>query len=232
MTTNPETAITVAIVEDDAGARERIAAAVGSDPGLRLVYQADSAADAISRLSHDPVDVLLVDLGLPDRSGLEVIAACRALQPACDVMVLTMFGDEGNMLRAFEAGARGYLLKDGTEADLSAHVRTLHAGGSPMSPIIARQLIHRWQMTSKPPQPAAPAATAPLPAAGSGFMLSPREQEILDRVARGFTYPEVARQLDIAISTVRAHVRNIYAKLDVHNKTEAVYEARHHGLLP
>jgi DNA-binding NarL/FixJ family response regulator len=219
--------ITVALVEDDAGTHERISRAIASDPGLRLVYKDERAADAIARLDGEPIDVLLVDLGLPDRSGTEVIAACRVQQPTCEVMVLTMFGDEANMLRAFEAGARGYLLKDGTEADLAQHVRTLHAGGSPMSPIIARQLLHRWRATQPHPASAAP----DIAATDAALTLSGREHEILDLVSRGFPYPEVASRLAIKVNTVRAHVRNIYAKLDVHNKTEAVFEARQLGLL-
>ena len=126
------------------------------------------------------------------------------------------------MLSAFEAGARGYVLKDGTEADLAAHVLSLHAGGSPMSPIIARQLLVRWQG-----RPALPMVAV----AEEGEALSPRESEVLNLVARGFTYSETAQRMGVLLSTVQSHVRNIYAKLDVHNKAEAVFEARQLGLL-
>ena len=135
-------------------------------------------------------------------------------------MVITMFGDEANMMRAFEAGARGYLLKDGTEDDLSEHVLSLNAGGSPMTPIIARQLLSRLSP--------APLRQGALPAAEA---LTARERDILAKLARGYTYSETAEILGIAASTVQSHVKNIYSKLAVHSKTEAIYEARQLGLL-
>jgi DNA-binding NarL/FixJ family response regulator len=226
----------VAIVEDDTGMRERIARVVDADPSLSLAYSASNAADILGWLADNAVDVLLVDLGLPDRPGLQVISQCRQMQPACAVMVLSIFGDEANMLQAFEAGASGYLLKDGTEADLATHIRHLRAGGSPMSPVIARKLLRRWQAHSGA-APAQPAAARPAsPAAATGAVtperLSPREFEVLDLVSRGFTYVEVGVQMGVSASTVQTHIRNIYGKLDVHNKSEAVFEARNLGWLP
>jgi DNA-binding NarL/FixJ family response regulator len=215
--------VTVALVEDDARVRERFERAIAAEPSLRLLYAAPTAAELLEWFAENAVDVLLVDLGLPDLPGLEVIRRARRLQPACAVMVITMFADEANMLKAFEAGAGGYLLKDGTEADLAAHVISLHAGGSPMSPIIARQLLVRWQADS----PAVPAPRAE----GGPVALSKRESEVLNLVARGFIYPEIAQQMGLSVSTIQTHVRNIYGKLDVHNKTEAVFEARQLGLL-
>jgi DNA-binding NarL/FixJ family response regulator len=132
-------------------------------------------------------------------------------------MVITLFGDEANMIRAFEAGARGYLLKDGTEADLAQHVRQLHAGGSPMSPLIARRLLDRMTPAAQ--------ASGPVPA------LSEREREILNQLARGYTYGEVGERLGIAASTVQTHVKNLYSKLSVHSKAEAIYEARAMGII-
>ena len=219
----------VALVEDDTGMRERIARVVGADPSLALAFSASNATDILDWLVDNPVDVLLVDLGLPDQPGLQVIRQCRSTQPACAVMVLSIFGDEANMVQAFEAGASGYLLKDGTEADLATHIRHLRAGGSPMSPVIARQLLRRWQTRSNLlPQPAAqPASGAVVPE-----RLSPREFEVLDLVSRGFTYAEVGVQMGVSASTVQTHIRNIYGKLDVHNKSEAVFEARSLGWLP
>lgn len=202
--------------------RERFARVIGAEPTLRFAFGASSAAELLDWFADNAVDVLLVDLGLPDCSGLEVIRRCRRMQPACAMMVITMFGDEANMLSAFEAGAGGYLLKDDTEADLAAHVLSLHAGGSPMSPIIARQLLVRWQSRSA----AQPVAVTPVSEA-----LSPRESEVLNLVARGFTYGEAAERMGVSLSTVQSHVRSIYGKLDVHNKTEAVFEARQLGLL-
>ncbi|VTU45323.1 response regulator transcription factor [Variovorax sp. PBL-E5] len=218
----PRAPVSVALVEDDPGMRARFERVIRAEPSLRFAFGASTAGELLEWFANNAVDVLLVDLGLPDCSGREVIRRCRDLQPACAMMVLTIFGDEMNMLNAFEAGAGGYLLKDGTEADLAAHVLSLHAGGSPMSPIIARQLLVRWQgRTEAPKADVLPASDA----------LSPRESEVLALVARGFTYAETAERMGILLSTVQSHVRNIYGKLDVHNKAEAVFEARQLGLL-
>jgi DNA-binding NarL/FixJ family response regulator len=225
----------LALVEDDTSMRERIARVVDADPSLALAFSASNATDILNWLVDNPVDVLLVDLGLPDHPGLQVIRQCRSMQPACAVMVLSIFGDEANMVQAFEAGASGYLLKDGTEADLATHIRHLRAGGSPMSPVIARQLLRRWQThAGTPPQPATakPVNTAQYGASIVPERLSPREFEVLDLVSRGFTYAEVGVQMGVSASTVQTHIRNIYGKLDVHNKSEAVFEARNLGWLP
>ena len=224
-------AITVALVEDDPRTRERFVNVIGAELSLRFAYGSSTATDLLAWFAENVVDVLLVDLGLPDLPGLEVIRRCCRMQPACAVMVITMFGDESNMLMAFEAGARGYLLKDGTDADLAAHVLSLHAGGSPMSPIIARQLLARWTAGTQNRGGAGP-PSAVLQRPEMAEPLSRRESQVLDLVARGFTYMEIATQMGVAVSTVQTHVRNIYGKLGVHNKTEAVYEARQFGLLP
>jgi DNA-binding NarL/FixJ family response regulator len=218
--------ISVAMVEDDSRTRERISRVIRAEPSLSLALAAASAGELLAWAAEHPVDVMLVDLGLPDRSGLEVIARCCRMQPSCAVMVLTMFGDETHMLRAFEAGARGYLLKDGTEDDLATHICALHAGGSPMSPIIARQLLARWQTTQRDMPGARPAQED-----RQSEPLSQRESQVLDLIARGFTYAEIGTQLQVSLTTVQTHVRNIYGKLGVHSKTEAVFEARQSGLL-
>jgi DNA-binding NarL/FixJ family response regulator len=225
----PGNCITVALVEDDAATRERLLSVIGRTQALQLVHTAARADDMMAWLREGRPHVLLADLGLPDRSGIEVIEFCRSHSPLTEIMVVTMFGDEANMIRAFEAGARGYLLKDGTEEELTRHVMDLHAGGSPMSPLIARQLVARISGA------AATAPSTPPNAQGQGSdlieRLSPRESEILTLVARGYTYPELAKLLGVSLSTVQTHVKSIYSKLAVHSKTEAVYEARQMGLL-
>lgn len=224
--------VEVALVEDDPGTRNRLARAIAGSADLDLRFAAATASELLAWLPEHPVEVLLVDIGLPDRSGIEVVRQALAWHPACEVMIVTMFGDENSMLQAFEAGARGYLLKDGTEDDLARHVRSLRAGGSPMSPVIARRLLDRMQRDATD----APATTITAPTgvrgAPTGGRLSQRESEVLDLVSRGFTYQEVAKQLAVSLATVQTHARNIYGKLAVHSKTEAVYEARQLGLLP
>lgn len=215
--------VTVALVEDEPEVLASVVKVIQASPRLQLLQACTTAGDMMRWLARNPVQVLLVDLGLPDRPGIEVIKLCRSLQPDCEVMVLSIFGDAAHMVQAFEAGARGYLLKDGTEDELAQHVLSLHAGGSPMSPMIASQLLTRWQEgTRKPAPPAAGKATDPL---------SKRELEVLQLVARGCTYQETGRHLEISVTTVQAHVRNIYGKLDVHNKAEALFEARQLGFL-
>jgi DNA-binding NarL/FixJ family response regulator len=221
--------ISVALVEDDGIMRERFRRVIDAAASLRFAFGAPNAADILVWLAVNPVDVLLVDLALPDLSGFEVIRRCRKLRPECAVMVVTMFGDEANMLQAFEAGASGYLLKDGTESDLAVHVRSLHSGGSPMSPVIARKLLERWRAGDSGLPRTARSADGATDAAPGFF--SPRESQVLDLIARGFTSPEISRQLGVSVTTVQTHVRNIYGKLDVHTKTEAVFEARQLGLL-
>ena len=220
-----EPAISVALVEDEIGTRERLVRVLGQTSRLCLAHAAGTAQELLDWLANNSVDVLLVDLGLPDLPGLEVIRRARAISPGTEIMVITLFGDEANMMCAFEAGARGYLLKDGTENDLARHVLNLHAGGSPMTPIIARQLLARLA-----PAPTVP-STAPLGSTGRYDGLTNREHDILAKLSRGYTYIEVAQLLEIAPSTVQSHVKNIYSKLAVHSKAEAIFEARQLGLL-
>lgn len=212
--------IRVALVEDNVAMRDRLLRVLLQAPDLQVCFAADNASEMMGWLDRHLVDVLLVDLGLPDRHGLDVVRHCQRRHPEADVMVVTLFGDEAVVLSAIEAGARGYLLKDGTEDALARHVRDLRAGGSPMSPLIARQLLNR--LSDRAPQ----AAATP-----ECDKLSARELEILQRLSRGYSYAEVARLLAIAPSTVQSHVKNIYSKLAVHSRSEAVFEARQMGLL-
>lgn len=218
--------IQVAVLEDQLVMRERLLHALQSVPGVTVVFEADRGQSMLDWLCNHRPDVLLVDLGLPDVSGLSVIQACHLRYPDTDIMVITMFGDEVNMLAAFSHGARGYLLKDGSEQDLARHVQDLHAGGSPMSPMIARKLLNRLA-----PQPRASVPRRASVSTGTAEALSDRELGILSTLARGYTYAEVAELLSISVETVRTHVKNIYGKLDVHSRSEAVFEARNLGLI-
>jgi DNA-binding NarL/FixJ family response regulator len=231
--------IRVALVEDDPAIRQRLSQAITAAAGFQLVGQFGTGAEAVAWMRQHPADVMLVDLGLPDCDGVDVITACQRLQPGCQLMVVTMFADERHMLAAFEAGAAGYLLKDGSDRELVEHVQHLHAGGSPISPLIARQMLRRWQAgpehnernerNERNRPDGRPSAATALPAGIEA--LTSKETEVLDLVAKGLTYVEVAVQLGVAVSTVRTHVRGVYSKLGAHNKTEAVFEARALGLL-
>jgi len=209
--------ITVALVEDDDEARRRLVASIRSDPSLRLIGEFRSAAEALAGLATAVPDVFLADLGLPDMNGLELVRRVSSKHLECDILVITIFGDEESVIGALEAGARGYLLKGALEHDIADDIRHLRNGGSPLSPVIARQVLKRL----------VPERSAPTSAA----LLTRRESEILNAIARGFSYAETAGLLRISVQTVHSHLKNIYKKLAVHSKTEAVFEADRRRLL-
>lgn len=224
--------IRVATVEDDAASRIALVAALNAAGDMRLLWAASARTEALAALARpdaEPPDVLLVDLGLPDGSGLEVIAAARRRWPACAPMVCTIFGDEEHVLAAIEAGAMGYLLKDATPEVVVQEVRSLHAGGSPINPLVARKLLLHAQRGGAP---AADVAEAIEAAAGDELpSLSARELEVLRLVSRGHTLAEVAQALVVSPHTARTFVRRIYAKLQVKSRADAVRVAAHQGLL-
>ena len=224
--------IRVATVEDDAASRIALVAALNAAGDMRLLWAASARTEALAALARpdaEPPDVLLVDLGLPDGSGLEVIAAARRRWPACAPMVCTIFGDEEHVLAAIEAGAMGYLLKDATPEVVVQEVRSLHAGGSPINPLVARKLLLHAQRGGAP---AADVAEAIEAAAGDELpSLSARELEVLRLVSRGHTLAEVAQALAVSPHTARTFVRRIYAKLQVKSRADAVRVAAHQGLL-
>ncbi|SOZ39448.1 response regulator [Cupriavidus neocaledonicus] len=215
----------VLIVEDDPPALRRLVQAVDLHAADAAVAGcASTVAEALAWLAQHEPDVLLCDLGLPDGSGIDVIRNARVRYPACDCMVVTVFGDDQHVLASIEAGAIGYLLKDETTDRIAASIGELRAGGSPMSPLIARQVVNR--LRGAPPEAAARDAAAP-----GAVVLSVRENEILDLISRGYTYAETARYLGLSVHTVQSHIKNIYGKLAVRSRGEAVFEAAKLGLL-
>lgn len=214
-------ALTLAIVEDEPQTRSALVARLAAVDGYRVIWQADRLASARAALRTAVPEVLIVDLGLPDGSGLDLIADARALAPTTAIMVLTVFGDEQKLIRAIERGARGYLLKDEPAIGLVDAIEQLRAGGAPISPAIARHLVARM-LTSMPTAVSAPAADA---------LLTPRETEVLRLSAKGYNHAEVARLLGISANTVASYTRHIYEKLEVNSRTEAVFEASRLGLL-
>lgn len=214
----------VMVVEDDAAMRDEFVAMIRATPGLQLCGAEGSLAGARARLAGGATpDVLIVDLGLPDGDGSELIAEQAARAPATSVLVSTVFGDEWHVIRALEAGAHGYLLKDTAIDEFRRAIALVHAGGSPLSPQIARHLLKRFAV---PPAPAPARAAA---AADTLERLSAREAEILTLFARGHSVAEVAQRLHLSPHTVTTHVKNIYAKLTVNNRVQAVNRARATG---
>ena len=219
-----ETAPTrILVVDDDDAFRESVCAAIARDASMVLASQGNSVATARQAIGHGQFDVALIDLGLPDGNGIDLILEISRTLPDVDVMVVTVFGDEAHVLASIEAGATGYLLKRSLTDTLGETVRELRAGGSPISPVIARQLLQRFKReTPESPQPA-----TVLDDGG----LSEREREVLLFIAKGFTVGEIANMLHLSAHTVATHVKHIYRKLAVHSRTEAVFEAGRMGLL-
>ncbi|MCW5889048.1 MAG: response regulator transcription factor [bacterium] len=209
---------TVLIVEDEARTRQRLERAVGRVPDLALIAAVGSVREARAVLPEQ-VDLMLVDLGLPDGDGVDLIREARRLAPGTRTMVITVFADEQHVMRAIRAGAQGYLLKDGSAQYLANAMLELLAGGSPISPAIARHLLQSVQQAA----PRLPDGPVP--------QLSARELEILSLIAKGFRVPEVAELLKIADRTVTTHVQHIYRKLEVSSRSEAIYEAVNLGLI-
>lgn len=222
----------VAVVEDDARFRRAVAHVVLSAPDMALAGVADDLPSEKALVDRALPDVLLVDLGLPSGSGLELIRHAVHRVPDCEVLVVTVFGDERNVLASIEAGASGYLLKDDLDSEMADQIRLIRSGGSPVSPVIARQLLRR--LAADPP--ATPITASPIPRRGvdlepSGVRLSFQEQAVLSLSAKGHTYGEIAQLLGVAEQTVYTYVKRSYRKLRVHTKTEAVYEAGRLGLI-
>lgn len=219
----------VLVVEDEPELSRRFSDAVLADPGLTLLGTVSTGTAALAVLAATPPDVLLLDLGLPDLHGIEVIRHTAQHCPACDILVVTMFGDDAHVFEALEAGATGYLLKDLGLDRIAASIHDLWAGGAPISPSIARRVLARLRQGTTTGQANVP---------GSGrqsqppeTVLTPREIELLRLTAKGLSFERVGEVLGISPHTVVAHVKKIYRKLAVHSRAEAVYEATQMGLL-
>ncbi|RYY94990.1 MAG: response regulator transcription factor [Comamonadaceae bacterium] len=230
------------VVEDDSHARGFFEASVRRSPALQWLGSASTVREALAWLGGDGVapDVVLVDLGLPDGSGLEVIAAAVARYPQCEPLVISVFGDEDSVLSSIEAGALGYLHKDAAPEDIAQTILEMKAGASPISPMIARRVLARYRLmqTASRPDPTAPNGPAASRVAEQADkaptgrpLLSRREQEVLTLIARGFSYAEIARLQGLSVHTVQTHIKHLYGKLAVHSKNEAVFEAMRLGLL-
>lgn len=200
--------ITVSIVEDNDKLRATLARVLDRAEGFRCLSQHATAEDAIKELPGVRPDVVLMDINLPGMNGVECVRQLKQLLPQVQVMMLTVYEDTDNIFNALAAGATGYMLKRTPQAQLLEAIREVHRGGSPMTTHIARKVVASFQQTPAPAQPAE--------------NLSPREQEVLDCLAQGFLYKEIAEKLGISYETVHTYIRRIYEKLQVRTRTEAV----------
>ena len=227
----------VLIVEDQARFRDAFVHSLASVSDIELLGMATDLPQGLRMFDELKPDVLLVDLDLPGGNGIELIRHAAHTLPECEVMVISVFGDEQHVLTSIEAGATGYLLKDSLALDLPSQLRSLRAGGSPISPLIARRLLMRL----------APAAAHAHAHAGAGagasdtgaaaladedvVALSEQESRVLQLAAKGFTFDEIAQFMLVSPHTVMTYVKRVYRKLHVRSKVEAIYEARRLGWL-
>ena len=199
--------ISVSIVEDDDALRETLARYLDTK-GFRCVSAHGSAEAALRELPLAKPEVVLMDINLPRMSGIDCVAELKSRLPAVKCIMLTAFEDADLIFQALAAGALGYLLKGVRPAKLLESIREVHEGGSPMSSQIARKVVAHFQ---KPPG-----------RLGDDARLSEREQQVLDNLAKGLLYKQIAAQMGISLGTVRTYLQRIYEKLHVHTRTEAV----------
>ena len=200
--------ISVSIVEDNDQLRGTLARVLNRADGFRCVSQHPNAEDALKGLPQVHPDVVLMDINLPGMNGVECVRQLKALLPDIQVMMLTVYEDTENIFNALAAGASGYLLKRTTSKELLEAVQDVRRGGSPMTTNIARLVVQSFQKPAATPEPTAD--------------LSPREHEVLDCLAKGFFYKEIADKLGISYETVHTYIRRVYEKLQVRTRTEAV----------
>lgn len=200
--------IHVAIVEDDLGVQKNLKAIVEQAPGLIFDGAYSSAEEAFGQILKRRPDVSLIDINLPGKSGIQLVLELKAKLPKLQVMMITVYEDGDQIFAALQAGASGYMLKRSEPEEIVHGIEQLHRGGSPISPDVARKIVLFFQQRKA--------------AAETLAQLTPRELEILSELAKGYRFKEIADRLTIGLETVRSHTRNIYEKLHVESRTEAV----------
>ena len=206
-------AISVSIVEDDTPTREILAEWIASSRGFRLVAECENVKRALELLPKTRPDVVLMDINLPGVSGVEGVKQLKRILPATQFVMLTVYEDTDYIYNAIAAGATGYLLKQTSKEELLSAVVDVHRGGSPMNTRIARKVVQFFRQT--------PAAVTP------GEALSPREEEVLGLLARGYLYKEIAGNLNVSVPTVNTYVRRVYEKLHVRSRGQAIAKYAH-----
>ena len=201
--------IKIAIVDDDEVIRNSLAALVRRVRSLQLAGDYGDGESAVREIPRRPPDVVLMDINLPGMTGVECVRQLKAIVPAVQFLMLTVYEDSDSLFNSLKAGASGYLLKRTASARLLEAIQDVHSGGSPMTPQLARRLVQDF---------ADPRPAGDLPVA----RLTPGERDFLDQLAKGYAYKEIGDRMKISIDTVRSYVRTVYEKLHVHSRTEAV----------
>jgi DNA-binding NarL/FixJ family response regulator len=211
--------ITISIVEDNDKLRATLAKVIGRAEGFHFVSDYGSAEDALADIPKVKPEVVLMDINLPGMNGVECVRKLKTILPETQVMMLTVYEDTENIFNALAAGANGYLLKRTPSKELIDAIREVHRGGSPMTTHIARLVVQSFQKSgAAPAQPTGGGSAA----GGDLSELSEREQQVLDLLAQGLIYKEIADKLNIGYETVHTYIRRIYEKLQVRTRTEAV----------
>jgi DNA-binding NarL/FixJ family response regulator len=207
-----EKPITICIVEDNHDARASLVAALAPEPGLRCLETYVTGEAALSGIPEQRPDVSLVDINLPGMDGIELVSRLKLKLPELQILILTGYEESALIFNALRAGASGYLLKKAPLEELIAAIEQVHAGGAPMSFQVARKVVNYFRRLEKPQ------ANVP----SEMQRLTAREQEVLALLAKGYLIKEISDQLGIAFYTARAHIRNIYEKLHVQSRSEAI----------
>ena len=204
------------IVEDDPLLLENLKLLLSGESGITVGGAFSSAEDALHALKKAAPEVMLADLGLPGLSGIELIKKVKEEMPRVEIMAYTVFEDRENVFSAIKAGASGYILKGSSPREIVEAIHELHKGGAPMSPKIARKVIHEFQdenITSEQ------------------YILSQREKDVVRCIEEGLTYKEISEKLKISSHTVHTHIKNIYEKLHAKNRGDALIKARKTGII-
>jgi DNA-binding NarL/FixJ family response regulator len=203
---------TVVIVEDDRGLREQLIQILESAPDIKCLGAFTSAEQALPQILEKNPDVVLMDIKLPNMSGIQCVAEIKKVSPAMQIIMVTIYEDSERIFRALKAGANGYLVKSSPPEQLLAAIRDAYTGGAPMSSHIASKVVKHFHLVGNSPREAE--------------NLSPREREVLELLAQGFIYKEISDQLSISTETVRTYVKNICLKMHVRSRVEAVAKHR------
>ncbi|HTJ79493.1 MAG TPA: response regulator transcription factor [Rariglobus sp.] len=210
--TAPSIKKTIVIVEDNIGLRSQLLRIFQDTPDIKCLYAVASAEEALDRIPKEPPDVVLMDIKLPQLSGIECVQLLKAKMPELEIVMLTIYDEEDSIFRALKAGASGYLLKSSPPEVLFEAIRDVYSGGAPFSSHIARKVVHYFQTLKKPDQ--------------ENEKLSPREHEVLELLAAGYIYKEVADKMGITLETVRTYVKRICVKMHVRSRVEAILKYR------
>ncbi len=199
--------IKVSIVDDDKDMRASLTTLIRGTDSLRFVGSYANAKVALEEIPRNPPDVVLMDINMPGMMGIECVRELKARLPKVQFLMLTVYEDGDSLFNSLKAGASGYLLKRTTSTELLQAIRDVHAGGSPMTPQLARRVVQFFTQSQGEPRVSD---------------LSAGEREFLNLLAKGYVYKEIADRMGITTHTVRYYVRTVYEKLHVHSRTEAV----------